>query len=145
MRLFVYGTLMKGFPNHGYIRDAGGGFISDGVTEARFDMISLGGFPGMVYGECRVRGEIWNISGLEAIDQLEGFPDFYDRSVISIFTLKGKLGAWAYRLNRGNPIFYGEETTNIGIVEKSAMKLLSYKEPVKYWIGEEKWRARNEA
>lgn len=52
-----------------------------------FRMVSLGGFPGIIYDE-RVKGattcfgEVYHMdpSGLDSLDWLEGYPRFYDRT-----------------------------------------------------------------
>lgn len=75
MLIFVYGTLKRGHSNHGYMR--GQTFIDLAMTEPRFRLHDLGGFPGMVLDENRgtsIHGEVWEIDDacLERLDELEG-------------------------------------------------------------------------
>lgn len=133
MNLFVYGTLMKGFPNHSVIKGAGGEFLANGITEPKFNLISLGAYPGMVEGVVRVKGEVYGVMGLGLTDHLEGYPHFYNRKVISVITTIGKIKAWAYILNNYFPTSIIEMKR--GIETKNALDFLSYDEPVKYWIG----------
>jgi gamma-glutamylcyclotransferase (GGCT)/AIG2-like uncharacterized protein YtfP len=80
-RLFVYGTLMAGFPNH-HVLGKRAVLVGRGRLGG-FALRDLHGFPGMVPGECRdeVSGEVWDVPAewLPFVDRLEGAPDFYRR------------------------------------------------------------------
>lgn len=74
MHLFVYGTLKRGQSNHGYLR--GQQFISMAMTQPRYRLHDLGGYPGMVLDECdgiSIHGEIWDVDAecLALLDKLE--------------------------------------------------------------------------
>ena len=74
MLLFVYGTLKRGHSNHGYLR--GQQFISMAMTQPRYRLHDLGGYPGMVLDErdgISIHGEIWNVDAecLARLDELE--------------------------------------------------------------------------
>ncbi|MCL6548173.1 MAG: gamma-glutamylcyclotransferase [Alicyclobacillus sp.] len=81
--VFVYGTLRKGQGNRrvmepNLVRELGPGCI-------RGEMYDLGPFPVVVLGgEGTVVGEWVEVTeqGLAALDRLEGYPHFYDRSVV---------------------------------------------------------------
>ena len=85
MRVFVYGTLLSGEPNHHLLH--GQPLVGEARTEARFDLVSLGGFPAMVPGgEVAVRGEVYDVDEetLADLDRLEGYPGFYTREPVEL-------------------------------------------------------------
>lgn len=87
LTIFVYGSLKRGFGNHGVMERAGGRFIGEAQTEAGFTMYSLGGFPGVIRtGEGSVKGELYEVpvTGLPGLDMLEGHPNFYRRETIRL-------------------------------------------------------------
>ena len=82
-RVFVYGTLLSGEPNHRLL--AGVEFVGDARTEPVFDLVSLGAFPAMVPGGgIAVAGEVYEVDRmtLAALDRLEGYPHFYRRLAV---------------------------------------------------------------
>lgn len=94
-QVFVYGSLKRGFGNHGVIR--GQEFVGEGETsDNKWDMFSMGGYPGVIYGEMKISGEIYEVDeeGMKGLDRLEGNGSFYTREVIE--TTHGK--AWMYVL-----------------------------------------------
>ena len=87
MKVFVYGSLMKGEFNHGLLNNESTQFIKHGITQRGFTLYDLGGFPGMVKeGTSAVVGEIYKIDPLtlNRLDILEGHPQFYRRSIIEL-------------------------------------------------------------
>ena len=72
MKLFVYGTLKRGFGNHAVLR--GAEFIGKASLQG-FEMYSLGGFPGIipVTGFSWVEGELYEVSDFLHLDRLEGY------------------------------------------------------------------------
>lgn len=88
--IFCYGSLMKGLGNHRLL--ASSKLISEAMTEARFTMLSLGGFPGIVAsGETAVKGEVYEVTDpvLAQLDLLESHPRWYVRTPM---TVNGKDG-----------------------------------------------------
>ncbi len=84
-RVFVYGSLLKGFGNHNLLEDSL--FVGDALTEGHFSLLHLGGFPGLVEkGNTSVHGEIYDVDDatLRQLDRLEGHPSFYCRTPIRV-------------------------------------------------------------
>lgn len=80
----VYGSLKKGFGNHGLLADSE--MVATGQTEPKFTMLSLGGFPAIVIGgKTAIRYELYSVSDhtLHLLDMLEGAPHFYHRENIN--------------------------------------------------------------
>lgn len=85
MKLFVYGTLQKGFWNNRLLQKSK--FLGRGSTSPNFTLISLGGFPGLLdHGGTKVTGEVWEVDDetLTACDQLEGHPNWYRRTPVTL-------------------------------------------------------------
>jgi gamma-glutamylaminecyclotransferase len=83
--LFVYGTLLRGEANHPLIAEAR--FLGEARTEAAFDLVDMGEYPGLVPGgSTAVHGELYEVSsGARArLDELEGHPHFYRRQPIRL-------------------------------------------------------------
>lgn len=74
MKLFVYGTLLKGLERESVLAESK--YLGTVVIQAR--MFNLGNYPGIIDGEGQVIGEIYEIDQptLNKLDQVEGyFPD----------------------------------------------------------------------
>jgi gamma-glutamylcyclotransferase (GGCT)/AIG2-like uncharacterized protein YtfP len=72
-RVFVYGTLLAGEPNHRVL--AGARLVANARTEPAFELRDLGPFPGLVSsGAHAVAGEVYEVdeATLAALDRLEG-------------------------------------------------------------------------
>lgn len=119
-RVFVYGTLKKGNTIRGIDRFGDAEYVSDAQTiDSQYSMYTMGAFPAVVLGgQHRVTGEVWEVSEetFQVLDQIEGFPDFYTRSVIE--TTAGP--AWMYHIE--TIAHYGSRvdelsTNNTGILE----------------------------
>jgi len=84
-KIAVYGTLRKGFGNHRIIKDAE--MLWKGEVEIPFEMISLGGFPGLIPSQevKTISMEVYSVNDdeYESVECLEGYPDFYQKAVIS--------------------------------------------------------------
>ena len=84
-RVFVYGTLRVGQPNHPHL--AGAEVVGPVRTDLGFRLYDLGAFPGMVaVGTGRVIGELVLVDDQvrARIDALEGHPRFYRRTPIRL-------------------------------------------------------------
>ncbi|MCB0220701.1 MAG: gamma-glutamylcyclotransferase [Chrysiogenetes bacterium] len=83
MRLFVYGTLMRGESNHRYLKSAR--FERAAATRAEFALADFGDYPAIVRpGSCAITGELYEIdeATLARVDELEEVPEFYERCEI---------------------------------------------------------------
>uniref|UniRef100_A0A1L8E549 Gamma-glutamylcyclotransferase family protein n=1 Tax=Nyssomyia neivai TaxID=330878 RepID=A0A1L8E549_9DIPT len=113
-RFFVYGTLKKGEPNHKLLttpENGVGKFVSRGETTIKFPLVIgtrynipfLLNKPGIGHF---IRGEVYEVDErmVEHLDQLEGYPDFYDREIqeIKILDVEGEktLPCWVYLLRK---------------------------------------------
>ena len=102
--MFVYGTLMSGFSNNKMVdmQLSNNKLVDRGTTEEEYTLaVTSLPFPFLMEedGNNYVSGEIYKVDEktLNAIDQLEGHPEWYERKVVSIVTELGdKLKAWAY-------------------------------------------------
>lgn len=98
-KIFVYGTLKRGFPNHHWLGK--NECIGETVTvDSIYDMISMSNStPGVIHGEYRIGGEIYLVddSGLEALDCLESNGLLYTRILINVI---GHENVWMYMLNQ---------------------------------------------
>ncbi len=97
IRLFVYGTLKRGFHNAFYLQNAR--FLGEFTTSSVFSMYNFGNYPAVSdTGDTSIQGEVYEINQqqLESTDRLEWYPEFYQRVIIE--TSFGE--AWMYVVNR---------------------------------------------
>lgn len=122
--VFVYGTLRRGFTNHG--RDVlalHGRFLSQ--TTVQGELYDLGSFPALVIEEAassRVHGEVYELTreparAIERLDRYEGArgpdPLPYDRIARRVTLSDGtEVEAWTYvwtgEVDQGQPIASGD-------------------------------------
>ena len=87
MNIFVYGSLMRGESNHHFLNNEYSKYIGKAITKREFSLYDLGGFPGMISGGTNaILGEVYEICPFikSRLDQLEGHPQFYRRTVIEL-------------------------------------------------------------
>jgi gamma-glutamylcyclotransferase (GGCT)/AIG2-like uncharacterized protein YtfP len=85
VEVFVYGSLLRGEPNHPLLRDAA--WIGPARTVPAYRMVDLGPHPGMVgQGTTAILGEVYRVPkpALDALDALEDHPDVYVRTRIPL-------------------------------------------------------------
>lgn len=106
IQVFVYGTLKKGEPNHFWLTKKENGFaqfISGGKTDIKFPLIIatkynipfLLNVPGT--GQ-NVSGEIYSVDEtmLKNLDELEDYPDLYDRTIFNVNGSDGYVQSFFY-------------------------------------------------
>ncbi len=107
-KIFVYGTLKRGFCNHMLLENAK--FLGEATTKGCYPLIA----PKVWYpylidapGEGkRVKGELYEVDlpTLKKIDRLEEYPRYYTRKTIEVIDEKGQSHkAIAYFLVRKIP------------------------------------------
>ena len=100
VQIIAYGTLMTGERNHRFCRNA----VNIQPCTIQGTLYDTGwGFPAFVPGETgTVKAELMEIpiADWSAVDQLEGYPRFYDRMLVPA-TLEdgGTVEAWVYVMN----------------------------------------------
>lgn len=79
-RLFVYGTLLRGQPNHAVLAKCGR-FLGDARTHASLTLWDLGPYPALtVGGTTAVSGELWDVETFDTLDAFEG-PNYTRQDV----------------------------------------------------------------
>jgi len=111
-KLFVYGTLRRGFTLHGLLRKSGVRFAGKGRIRAR--LFDLGDYPGALPARKRtdfVEGELYRLTSpsaqLSILDEVEEFDpkrpraSLFRRRLIEVRLENGqRQTAWAYFFNR---------------------------------------------
>lgn len=102
-KVAVYGSLRKGFGNHGTMVRAEGTFLSKD-TISGFNLYPYAGrsFPCVTKGDNNIVAEVYEVDeeGLSILDGLEGYPDFYDRLQTDTENHKN---VWIYYHDRVSP------------------------------------------
>ncbi|WP_406533608.1 gamma-glutamylcyclotransferase [Methanobrevibacter sp.] len=88
-KVFVYGTLMSGEGNHGYLDSSkclGKAFIEG------YDMYNVGWYPAIVPGDSLIIGELYQvpIEDIPSIDSLEGEGSLYAKKCETVTCAEGK-------------------------------------------------------
>ena len=100
MKVFVYGTLMRGRAHHGLLREAR--FEGRAVLDD-YALYRIASFPGIApCAGCRVRGEVYGINGrmLRALDNLECEGSMFLRREVVVWLDDGSAEmAYAYEWN----------------------------------------------
>jgi gamma-glutamylaminecyclotransferase len=142
-RVFVYGTLRRGFENHFFLRNAR--FLGAGRTKECYALYA-DGLPYVIKDEPRSRicGELYDVDGktLEAMDHLEGHPLHYRRTSVDVLDGDGRtFRAWVYFYpeRRGTLIQSGDYGDDTGTHRKKEMSGPSdpagEMTPVRYRVG----------
>ena len=77
-KVFVYGTLMKGETNHGFLRHST--FLGNAAVEG-YEMYNVGLFPAIIPGDGLAVGEVYSVpvGDIPSIDSLEGEGSLYEK------------------------------------------------------------------
>lgn len=104
-KVFVYGTLKRGFPNYHYM--AGATFLAEATTVDAYPLVVGGTYftpyliPEKGIGN-NVNGELWDVpeAMMPALDELEAthLPNGYRRTLIPVMPARGgePVKAWTY-------------------------------------------------
>lgn len=118
----VYGTLRTGESNHRSMVRANGTSMGLGKTVENYNLYSLGGFPKVSLTrndhEVPVVVEVFETDerGLTGpLDGLEGYPSFYNRTLVDVLLDSGEtVKAWIYHIENNSgltaPIKNGDWT-----------------------------------
>lgn len=121
-RVFVYGTLKKGFSNHNRILEGYDIKITPAWTYGM--LYDLGYFPALTEGNNKVYGELIEFDNLEIlrrVDSLEGFRgensnfNFYDRKEVQVYTNEKTIFAWVFFISANTLIDYDEKIISSGV------------------------------
>ena len=105
-RIFVYGTLKKGFSNHNRILAGYDIKITPAFTYGK--LYDLGWYPAMTEGSDNVFGELIEFNNpeiLKRVDYLEGYKginhphNYYERREVDVFAGDCTVKAWVYFLS----------------------------------------------
>ena len=83
--VFVYGRMRRGEADHRFLR--GARHVMDIATAAAFELVDLGGLPGLIEGgETAIQGEVYAVDAatLAMIDELEDHPESFRRTRIEL-------------------------------------------------------------
>ncbi len=83
--VFVYGRMRRGEADHHFLK--GARHVADIATAALFELVDLGGLPGLIEGgDCAIEGEVYAVSTstLAMIDELEDHPESFRRTRIEL-------------------------------------------------------------
>ena len=85
IEVFVYGSLLRGEPNHGLLKEAT--WIGPARTVPAYRLVDLGPYPGLLAeGSTAVAGEVYRVPEplLAALDALEEHPEVYVRTPVRL-------------------------------------------------------------
>lgn len=102
-KVFVYGTLKRGFHNHRLLDVEGAEFLSQAQTDDPFRLV-VRSLPYVLHGVDhqtgkQIKGELYIVDDetFRRLDRLEGHPRFYERKKVCITTDEGaQHNAWVY-------------------------------------------------
>jgi gamma-glutamylcyclotransferase (GGCT)/AIG2-like uncharacterized protein YtfP len=82
LRLFVYGSLLRGERHHSELEDAR--FERAATTALGFRLVLHGSYPALSEGDGVVHGEVYHVSEelLVRLDVFEGCPNLYQRGTV---------------------------------------------------------------
>lgn len=94
MKLFVYGTLMKGYPNHVALNRGNTEYLGKAVTENEYAMYLFANIPAVTKepNRTQIKGELYEVNDyvLNICDSIEGHPYIYRRELTDVLTAEGE-------------------------------------------------------
>lgn len=113
VKVFVYGTLRVGDCRGGRAVPTFQRVLAPVACVRGFEMLNLGGFPGLIQfegeaptGVPRIRGEVHEHADLSILDRIEGYrsqsPEegLYNRTQVTVETPEGEIDeCWVYTFN----------------------------------------------
>ncbi len=87
IRVFVYGSLKRGFRHHDVMEAEKATFLGAARTAPGFRLIRYGEYPALTHGGSGfVTGELYEVTegALAALDEFEDCPDLYQREEIAL-------------------------------------------------------------
>lgn len=98
MKVFVYGSLLRGECNNRRLVAGDAKFVCAARTKPKYKMLSLGAFPGIVAGDNHILGEVFEVDEqtLASLDSLEGHPRFYKRTLDRVTDLTTGEAHWIW-------------------------------------------------
>lgn len=107
VKVFTYGTLRPSlYP--GAVARFGLTPLGRGVLYGHYEMLHLGGFPGLIQtppgthpdAGASIVGEVVEVADLRPLDRYEGYPSLYDRREVEIVMDDNtRATAWVYLFN----------------------------------------------
>jgi gamma-glutamylcyclotransferase (GGCT)/AIG2-like uncharacterized protein YtfP len=136
IHVFVYGTLKKGEGNHRVMEAAKGKFMECASIEAK--LFNLGYYPAVAINRTgETQGEVYQVDteeGLRILDNLEGYPHYYNRSKVRTLHCSPGYGreVWVYHMDGEHLEAIGAEEIESGewknITKRNRMYLTRDKE-----------------
>lgn len=147
-RVFVYGTLMRGQPNHFLMQNADNGeakYVGIGQLQDKRPLVIATPYniPFLLdvtgKGE-NVTGEVFDVDDkmLEVLDELEGHPDFYQREILP-FTFTKDSKDDAIEGSSGSAGVYLLKEFNVKMVDLPYLKSYDSQDPThsRHYVGSE--------
>jgi gamma-glutamylcyclotransferase (GGCT)/AIG2-like uncharacterized protein YtfP len=96
-KVFVYGSLKRNYWNHRVLEQSNGKFVKEDQLSGA-SIYNYSSFPalGFIEGKNPVQGEVFEVERMDYLDRLEGYPNFYNRSLVK--TDSGE-EVWVYHFN----------------------------------------------
>lgn len=104
--VFVYGTLKNGEPNHSWLKNVENGvgeFVCNGTTDTKFPLIiatkyNIPFLLNVPETGHNINGEIYSVNEkmLHKLDELEDYPQLYDRNTFKVNGIDGYVFTFYY-------------------------------------------------
>lgn len=96
MKIFVYGTLKRGYRNHDYLANAS--FLYQDTISGQLYTIDGVDFPAYLPGQGLVHGEVYEIDDtiLSLLDRLEGNGHLYQRELYTTSNQQAEVYVYRY-------------------------------------------------